>query len=312
MATWNTPKSNYGPGDQVTPSIFNTLGENEEYLNETKITTEQVQEATVNSSQSSTRTNLLDAETVKAAFGKIRKWFADLGSLAFKSTVGSSDIASNAVTQGKIDSHAVTYGKIATGAVRTDKIEDLAVTTAKLADAVVTAVKLAVGAVTTEKIAAGAVTDEKIATVSAGKVTGLATVATTGSYNDLTNKPSFSSGVTFEKYTFQFNKQYNIPATGIYLCFVKYTNSGGFTNIACLGTMSNSPNVDNGTYSGVSSIYVSGIRHIQVRCEPVSTTALKYQLYVSTSATTMPNTIFEGDGEAQLIMYKIGNYSALM
>ena len=302
MATWNSPRSDYVPSDQVTPSIFNTLAENEKYLYETKITTEQVQDATVNSTENGSRVNLLNAETIKSAFGKIRKWLTDLGSLAFKSIVDSDDIANAAITQGKILSHAVSYGKIATGAVHTDKLQDLAVTTIKIADAAVTAAK----------IATGAVTNDKIESVAAGKVTGLATVATTGSYNDLTNKPSFSSGVTFEKYTFQFNKQYNIPATGIYLCFVKYTNSGGFTNIACLGTMSNSPNVDNGTYSGVSSIYVSGIRHIQVRCEPVSTTALKYQLYVSTSATTMPNTIFEGDGEAQLIMYKIGNYSALM
>lgn len=302
MATWNSPKSDYVPSDQVTPSIFNTLAENEKYLYETKITTEQVQDATVNSTENGSRVNLLNAETIKSAFGKIRKWLTDLGSLAFKSIVDSDDIANAAITQGKILSHAVSYGKIATGAVHTDKLQDLAVTTIKIADAAVTAAK----------IATGAVTNDKIASVAAGKVTGLATVATTGSYNDLTNKPSFSSGVTFEKYTFQFNKQYNIPATGIYLCFVKYTNSASLTNIACLGTMSNSTNVDNGSYSGVSSINISGIRHIQVRCEPVSTTALKYQLYVSTSATTMPNTIFDGDGEAQLIMYKIGNYSALM
>lgn len=302
MATWNSPKSDYVPSDQVTPSIFNTLAENEKYLYETKITTEQVQDATVNSTENGSRVNLLNAETIKSAFGKIRKWLTDLGSLAFKSIVDSDDIANAAITQGKILSHAVSYGKIATGAVHTDKLQDLAVTTIKIADAAVTAAK----------IATGAVTNDKIESVAAGKVTGLATVATTGNYNDLSNKPSISSGVTFEKYTFQFNKQYNIPATGIYLCFVKYTNAASLTNIACLGTMSNSPNVDNGTYSGVSSIYISGIRHIQVRCEPVSTTALKYQLYVSTSATTMPNTIFDGDGEAQLIMYKIGNYSALM
>ena len=124
MATWSSPKNDYTAEDQVRPEIFNNLAENERYLYESKITTEQVQEATVNSSQSSTRTNLLEAETVKSAFGKIRKWLADLGSLAFKSIVDSGDIASAAVTQGKILSHAVTYGKIATGAVRTDKIED--------------------------------------------------------------------------------------------------------------------------------------------------------------------------------------------
>ena len=186
MATWSSPKNDYTAEDQVRPEIFNNLAENERYLYESKITIEQVQDATVSSSQSSTRTNLLDTETVKTAFGKIRKWLADLGSLAFKSIVDSGDIASAAITQGKILSHAVTYGKIATGAVRTDKIEDLAVTTAKLADAVVTAAK----------IAAGAVTNDKIASVAAAKVTGLATVATSGDYNDLKNKPTLPSGVT--------------------------------------------------------------------------------------------------------------------
>lgn len=39
MASWKEPETNHTAGDQVTPEIFNTLAENEVYLNETKITT---------------------------------------------------------------------------------------------------------------------------------------------------------------------------------------------------------------------------------------------------------------------------------
>ena len=55
---WKEPKSNYTAESQVKPEIFNTLAENEKYLNETKITIEQVQNAEVNSTQSATRENV--------------------------------------------------------------------------------------------------------------------------------------------------------------------------------------------------------------------------------------------------------------
>ena len=154
MAKWNEPKNNYSAENQVTPEIFNTLAENERYLQETKITSEQVQDAEVNSTQSASRENLGDKETVKGFFGKIRKWFADLRALAFKGTVGTNDI----------DNTSVTAAKIASNAVETAKIKD------------------------------SAVTDAKIDSVSASKVTGLHKVATSGSYNDLTDKPSISGG----------------------------------------------------------------------------------------------------------------------
>lgn len=50
--------------------------------------------------------------------------------------------------------------------------------------------------ITTAKIADAAVTDAKIASVAASKVTGLSAAATSGSYNDLTNKPDFSVYLT--------------------------------------------------------------------------------------------------------------------
>ena len=151
---WKEPKSNYTAESQVTPEIFNTLAENEKYLQEKKITTEQVQDAVVNSTQSGTRESIGDRETVKGFFGKIRKWFADLRALAFKGTVGTNDI----------DNTSVTSAKLATNAVETAKIKD------------------------------SSVTDAKIESVSASKVMGLHKVATSGSYNDLTDKPSISGG----------------------------------------------------------------------------------------------------------------------
>ena len=92
MAEWKTPKNDYNASSQVTPDIFNTLAENERYLQEKKITTEQVQDAVINSTESTTRSNIDEQEELKVCVGKIRKWFADLKALAFKSTVGTTDI----------------------------------------------------------------------------------------------------------------------------------------------------------------------------------------------------------------------------
>lgn len=53
----------------------------------------------------STRTNIATGEKLSVLFGKIAKWFADLGNLAFKSTVAKSDLASDVQTSlGKADS----------------------------------------------------------------------------------------------------------------------------------------------------------------------------------------------------------------
>lgn len=312
MASWKEPETNHTAGDQVTPEIFNTLAENEVYLNETKITTNQVQEATVMSETSATRENLTEQDTVMGAFGKIRKWFADLRELAFKDTVATADINNSAVTSDKIASSAVTSTKLGTSSVITSKINALAVTTEKLANLAVTAAKLAANAVTTDKIANSAVTDAKISSVSASKVTGLAEVATSGDYNDLINKPTISSGITLTRTTIRLNQQYNIPATGVYLCFVSYLNAASMKGVACLGTMSNATSIDNGTCSGISSIYYDGgYKNIQLRCINVSSTAFIYRLYISTNATAAPTQLFDGDGTMTVIMYKISGLSAI-
>ena len=52
----------------------------------------------------STRANIATGEKLSVLFGKIAKWLADLGSLAFKSTVAKSDLAAAVQTSlGKAD-----------------------------------------------------------------------------------------------------------------------------------------------------------------------------------------------------------------
>ena len=58
----------------------------------------------------STRANIATGEKLSVLFGKIAKWFADLGALAFKSTVAKSDLASDVQTSlGKADSALQSY-----------------------------------------------------------------------------------------------------------------------------------------------------------------------------------------------------------
>ena len=55
--------------------------------------------------EASTRVNVATGEKLSVLFGKVAKWFADLGSLAFKSTVAKSDLAKDVQTSlGKADS----------------------------------------------------------------------------------------------------------------------------------------------------------------------------------------------------------------
>lgn len=73
-----------------------------------------------------TRANIATGENLSVLFGKIAKWFADLGSLAFKSTVAKSDLASDVQTSlGKADSALqsapVTSVNSKTGAVSLSK-----------------------------------------------------------------------------------------------------------------------------------------------------------------------------------------------
>lgn len=57
-----------------------------------------------------TRANVATGEKLSVLFGKIAKWFADLGSLAFKSTVAKSDLARDVqASLGKADSALQSY-----------------------------------------------------------------------------------------------------------------------------------------------------------------------------------------------------------
>ena len=172
MATWKDPKTTYTAESQVVPSIFNTLGENEIYLNEKKIETQDVQDGAITSTEATSRENITSGEKLKAIVGKIRKWFADLGVCAFLDAVDSDQIKSAAVTMGKIQSNAVSSGKLATGAVTTAKLADGAATTEKIADSAVATAKIADKSVTTAKIADGAMTMEKISGLTQDAITG--------------------------------------------------------------------------------------------------------------------------------------------
>lgn len=58
----------------------------------------------------STRANIATGEKLSVLFGKIAKWLSDLGSLAFKSTVAKSDLASDVqMSLGKADSALQSY-----------------------------------------------------------------------------------------------------------------------------------------------------------------------------------------------------------
>lgn len=60
--------------------------------------------------EASTRVNVATGEKLSVLFGKVAKWFADLGSLAFKSTVAKSDLAKDVQTSlGKADSALQSY-----------------------------------------------------------------------------------------------------------------------------------------------------------------------------------------------------------
>ena len=148
-----------------------------------------------------------------------------LGSLATKSTITSADITDGTITTNDIADRAITSAKIADGTIVDGDIANATITGAKLVNKTITAKQIAdntitatqlvansVGAseladnavdtnaivnlsVTNAKIANSAVNNAKISDVSASKVTGLATVATSGSYNDLTNKPTIPTNI---------------------------------------------------------------------------------------------------------------------
>lgn len=114
--------------------------------------------------------------------------------------VSTAKLANSAVTNAKIADMTITGAKLVNKTITSTQIADNTITAAQLAANSVGASELADNAVDTNaianlsvtnaKIANAAVNDAKISGVSASKVSGLATVATSGSYNDLSNKPT--------------------------------------------------------------------------------------------------------------------------
>ena len=72
----------------------------------------------------SSRTNIATGEKLSVLFGKIAKWFSDLGSLAFKSTVAKTDLASNVQTSlEKADSALQSVSKSDVGLGNVDNVK---------------------------------------------------------------------------------------------------------------------------------------------------------------------------------------------
>lgn len=108
--------------------------------------------------------------------------------------VGTSNLASNAVTTVKIADYSVTTAKIAAGAVGATELASNAVTTAKIAAGAVGATELASNAVTTVKITDANITASKLSGAQSGSApiygarawvnfNGTGTVAIRGSGN---------------------------------------------------------------------------------------------------------------------------------
>ena len=72
----------------------------------------------------SSRTNISTGEKLSVIFGKIAKWLSDLGSLAFKSTVAKTDLASDIQTSlGKADSALQSVTKSDVGLGNVDNVK---------------------------------------------------------------------------------------------------------------------------------------------------------------------------------------------
>ena len=76
----------------------------------------------------SSRANIATGEKLSVLFGKIAKWFSDLGSLAFKSTVAKTDLASDVQTSlGKADSALQSVTKSDVGLGNVDNVKQYSV-----------------------------------------------------------------------------------------------------------------------------------------------------------------------------------------
>lgn len=110
-------------------------------------------------------------------------------------TIVNADIANTTITGAKLVNKTITATQIADNTITAAQLAANSVGASELADNAVDTNAITNLSVTNAKIANAAVNDVKISGVSASKVTGLARVATSGSYNDLTNKPTIRTNV---------------------------------------------------------------------------------------------------------------------
>lgn len=85
-------------GDTVTPETLMAGVTAHNAAGEPIVGTGDGSNLTVAFTTASTRVNIATGEKLSVLFGKIAKWFSDLGSLAFKSTVAKSDLSNDVQT----------------------------------------------------------------------------------------------------------------------------------------------------------------------------------------------------------------------
>lgn len=132
----------------------NTFKENIEELAESKLSkTGDASDVTAVFSVAVKRDNIASGEKLSIIAGKIAKWFGDLKALAFKDSVGTSEIAASSITNEKLAENAVNTANLMDGIVTADKLSEKAVTPGKIADNAVGTENLSDGSVTRAKLA---------------------------------------------------------------------------------------------------------------------------------------------------------------
>ncbi len=198
-ATNATNATNDADGNEITET-YATKSELTSGLSGKQATLSGAQLNAVNSGITSTKVSTYDGYNAKITAAQSAADDAAAAAAAAQSTASAAQTTANAkvaTAQGSAAANKAVItnsaGNITTGQIASGMIADDAVTSAKLAAGAVDATALASGAVTSAKIADGTITNADIsasAAIAASKISGLSAVATTGSYDDLEDKPS--------------------------------------------------------------------------------------------------------------------------